>query len=351
MILQHVILQQSIPLVGYLTDIDKFVFWMFLLLCFVVAMHQAYATLFEKVEVWPLRLLYLRLIELIGRCFVPPAIIFYFLETIEFGDRHVRVGMTATTVVLISVLFVREVFGVRSAYYKAIEGLVEKFNRATLTTKEVSYGEILALNTYFFKKVSFSWEDIANELTLKGRLHFEKPTSIMVKNMSSLANVMSGVHGGHSDKGKHDTTKAEGSFLRRLRTMSNNDDPYAHDPQLVEMSTMSGQNLSVPLSNATHGEPGHSATGMVFKASYPVNSSSGGDTNSLRHRTSSASSSSSSSVPTPNNPTSSVELNNVQVPSSNNHSFAHFGAANPLHPYAARASHSTNIDSDDEGDN
>eukprot|EP01037_Dinobryon_pediforme_P036136 gene36136-42929_t len=110
----YIIILQSIPLVGYLTDIDKFVFWMFLLLCVVVALHQMYATLYEKTETWPLRVVYLRLIEMFGRCFTPPAIIFYFLGTIEFGSQSLRNAMIVIVVTSMSILLVREVYGVRS---------------------------------------------------------------------------------------------------------------------------------------------------------------------------------------------------------------------------------------------
>ncbi len=58
----YIVILGNIPLVGYLTNVDRFVFWMFLLLIVVVSMHQIYATMKQKVERRPLRAIALRLI-------------------------------------------------------------------------------------------------------------------------------------------------------------------------------------------------------------------------------------------------------------------------------------------------
>lgn len=236
----YIIILQSIPLVGYLTDIDKFVFWMFLLLCVVVALHQMYATLYEKTETWPLRVVYLRLIEMFGRCFTPPAIIFYFLGTIEFGSQSVRNAMIVVVVTSMSILLVREVYGVRSAYYHAIEKLTDKFNRPGLTTKQVSKVEIVTMNHYFFNKWSTELDDIANALNTKGDLHFEKPTSIMLKNMSSLARVMVGsdLYGLHGEKDEKSTTLLRRRWGSSDHNDSHNGDADASGEVTVEMADL-----------------------------------------------------------------------------------------------------------------
>lgn len=199
-------------MVGYLTDVDQFVFWMFLLLCVVVSLHQIYATLYEKVETWPLRLIYMRIIELVGRCFLPPAIIFYFLATIEFGSSSLRDAIMSLVIVSVSGLFIGEMFGVRAAYYHAMELLVLKTNRPDLTTKELSWMEIVMLNRYLFGVWSTSLQLIANEITQKGYVHFEKPTSVTLHNMNSLSHVM-GVSGPSLS-----TPSMAGSLLTKGRT-------------------------------------------------------------------------------------------------------------------------------------
>eukprot|EP01033_Poteriospumella_lacustris_P013530 gene13530-9682_t len=216
----YIVILQSIPLVGYLTDIDKFVFWMFVMLCIVVAMHQVYATLVEKVHTWPLRKIYMRAIELGGRCFLPPAIVFYFLATIEFGSASTKTAFITVTILTSIALLFGELFGMRSSYYHAMEALIAKANRPELTTKEFSWIEIMCLNHYLFGEWSTSLHRIAHEISLHGHLHFEKPTSVTLHNMTSLSQVMGGVGSaggggggggrgrGHGDKGTTATAAA-----------------------------------------------------------------------------------------------------------------------------------------------
>lgn len=226
----YIVILQSIPLVGYLTDIDKFVFWMFVMLCIVVAMHQVYATLVEKVHTWPLRKIYMRAIELGGRCFLPPAIVFYFLATIEFGSASLKTTFITVTILASIGLFFGELFGIRSSYYHAMEALIAKANRPELTTKEFSWIEIAFLNHYLFGEWSTSLHRIAHEISVHGHLHFEKPTSVTLHNMTSLSQVMGGVGGhgggvggggvsgrgrGHGDKGMTATANPLHSLQKR----------------------------------------------------------------------------------------------------------------------------------------
>ncbi len=55
---------------------------MFLSLVLVCTMHQVYATLHEKADRWPLRIVYLRVIEMAGRTCLISTILLYFLTTI-----------------------------------------------------------------------------------------------------------------------------------------------------------------------------------------------------------------------------------------------------------------------------
>ncbi len=67
---------------------------MFLLLVIVVTAHQTYATLTEKQEQWPLRKLYLRLIEFGGRTFIFPIVLSFYLYQINDPDTQTKEVMT-----------------------------------------------------------------------------------------------------------------------------------------------------------------------------------------------------------------------------------------------------------------
>eukprot|EP01033_Poteriospumella_lacustris_P004249 gene4249-3032_t len=127
--------------------------------------------------------------------------------------------ITVTILTSIALLF-GELFGMRSSYYHAMEALIAKANRPELTTKEFSWIEIMCLNHYLFGEWSTSLHRIAHEISLHGHLHFEKPTSVTLHNMTSLSQVMGGVGSaggggggggrgrGHGDKGTTATAAA-----------------------------------------------------------------------------------------------------------------------------------------------
>lgn len=244
----YIIILQSIPLVGYLTDIDKYVFWMFLLLCIVVSLHQMYATLIEKVETWPLRQIYLRIIEMIGRCFVPLAIVVYFFETVAFGSKAFQEFLIIVLALSIFILFVRECIGVRSAFYNSMGKLVNKANQPMITAKELSWIEVVALNRYYFNTWSLSLELIGMELHQKGELHFEKPTSVTLRNMTSMSNIM-GNKSSNKNMGKGNIEKLNTSdFLHRLHK-TNILDPLQHEDVASSGATNTFAQ-QVPISNS-----------------------------------------------------------------------------------------------------
>jgi hypothetical protein len=168
----YIVILQNIPNVGYLTDADKFVFWMFVSLIGVVASHQLYATMKVKVEIWPLRAVILRLIESVGRVGVPAVLFFYFQATIGLDLPNVAAadGIYAT---LVFAFFIKELFGVRNVVEKSIIQLFEKINREDITIKEISRLERIVLNLILFNKVSTSVANISHELAVNKKLVYE----------------------------------------------------------------------------------------------------------------------------------------------------------------------------------
>lgn len=229
----YIVILQNVPNVGYLTDADKFIFWMFLLLVAVVSMHQVYATLQDKVDRWPLRIIALRVIETLGRVMVPCIIIFYFQSTISYFEDS-RPITTAFTIVIATILFMREVFGIRNAYDLAIQGLFAKVNREDCTVAEVSKIESFVLNRLLFRKYSFELERLAKELATKSiGFQSEKDRGVYLRNLHQMDELMGATKTGS-------TTNRE-SIAAASRNLNKNERSSLLHPG-VELTDISGSN-------------------------------------------------------------------------------------------------------------
>lgn len=169
----YIVILQNVPNVGYLTDADRFIFWMFLLLIAVISSHQIYATLVEKIQRWPMRILILRLIEAAGRIVVPSVIILYFQTTINYFSSVDKNSIIIFVVFGALALSVRESYGIRKSYEKSIRGVFDKINKEDCTISRLSWDEIFILNYLLFKKYSFSVEELAKELSRRHTIEFD----------------------------------------------------------------------------------------------------------------------------------------------------------------------------------
>jgi hypothetical protein len=153
---------------------------MFILLAAVITLHQVYATLFEKVEHWPLRVFILRFIEMLGRTFVGPFILIYFASNVKFADDKTQEGILYTVIAGSVILFLRECGGLRSAFRDSCRLVLQKVNDPTLLAKDLSILEVILINRISFHVWSTSRQRIVKELTTHGSLavdsKFLKPT-------------------------------------------------------------------------------------------------------------------------------------------------------------------------------
>lgn len=156
---------------------------MFLLLVGVISLHQVYATLKMKEERWPLRAIVLRLIETVGRVFILPFIVCYFVTLIlANNDPTTANGLLAITIIASTLVFTQEMFGLRSTIHRSINNLIAKVNNPALTVNELNSFEILVLNYLKFSKLSTSPYLIAQELNERGSIASFRQ-SISVKNL------------------------------------------------------------------------------------------------------------------------------------------------------------------------
>ncbi len=187
----YIVILGNIPLVGYLTNVDRFVFWMFLLLVAVVSMHQIYATLKQKVDRWPLRAVVLRIIEFTGRVIILPFIVVYFLTMITYHDElmtsQAMIGLTSAVTFIIAI---QEVFGVKKCIIGSVDALIEKVNNPETTVKDLSLAEFVVLNWMQFKTISTSKLLVAKELQEKGSLSRFSAAALQIKHLASASDLL-----------------------------------------------------------------------------------------------------------------------------------------------------------------
>lgn len=192
----------------------------FMLVC-VTILHQTYATLNEKLDRWPLRLIYLRLIEVSGRVFVLPAVVIYFVVYIPVSSNPAYgEALMALSIVVATIILVRELFGVRSNVYDAMRNLTIKCNAPDLRVSDLSFVEALAMNLFHFKTLSTSKLLISDYLHKHGAFPIKVRKPLHLKNLSSLVSLLEGRFKAEKTKTAQGRRKVESqSGLRLSRIM------------------------------------------------------------------------------------------------------------------------------------
>ena len=148
----YIVVLANIPLVGYLTTVDSYVFYAFLTLLLASAFHAMYCTLDDKKYVWPLRIIFLRFIEFSGRVFLIPFLLVFFAFSVAGVTMQNKFLMFCGAIISGGVFLFREIPGMRSALESSIKLLNKKVGEHDFdkTPLSVSYVEILVLNLYHF---------------------------------------------------------------------------------------------------------------------------------------------------------------------------------------------------------
>lgn len=111
----YIVVFQNIPMIGYLTKFDFFVLFMFVALFICCNLHQLIIRLRlqEKLSKWPLRKLYIRGLELMGRVAVIPIVIAVFLTTFDLVPTVMSQAQFVSACVLVSLftafILIREI--------------------------------------------------------------------------------------------------------------------------------------------------------------------------------------------------------------------------------------------------
>jgi hypothetical protein len=180
----YIVVFGNIPLLGYLTSFDQYILSMFLLLTINVVLHQLSFRLSVKTGKWPLRQFFIRLVEFSGRVTVIPLALYLFSSIFHshFVDDLNNVALIALTVGM-TLIFMRESFGVRKAFQSSMIELELKVDESSLDS--LSWYEIILYYIYsgfkrrYAKKSFQSSRDSGFGLELKNKVleEIQNPTT------------------------------------------------------------------------------------------------------------------------------------------------------------------------------
>ena len=102
----YIVIFGNIPLVGYLTIFDSYMIGMYAFVALCVVLHQLTFRMTEKHEQWPMREIYTRVLDIFGRIFVLPVVVFtyYFMFRDSFGTgKNSVVSILAAIVTIVCI--------------------------------------------------------------------------------------------------------------------------------------------------------------------------------------------------------------------------------------------------------
>ena len=145
----------SIPMVGYLTTFDKFLTTMFVVLtgCCVLHLFTIRLRREDKLEKWPIRGIYVRLLECLGRTLILPIITLLYTASFR-GTLDGPASVIGIIVVFIFSLFVgvREIGALTNTFKIAMNEVGEKFS----DLKDLSTVEAYLFNLYMYQTFTAS---------------------------------------------------------------------------------------------------------------------------------------------------------------------------------------------------
>lgn len=161
----YIVVFQNIPMIGILTVFDKYVLVMFLILFCCCILHQLIIRFGteDKIHKWPLRMLYIRALEGVGRTCVIPVIYLVMISFFETAlDTRQLVICSFLVTVWTIVIFSRESKATRKAFTFGMQNIASKISALA----DLSNFEVLLFNRYMYKKWSISLNHHLKELNI-----------------------------------------------------------------------------------------------------------------------------------------------------------------------------------------
>jgi hypothetical protein len=151
----YIVVFANIPMVGYLTKFDLFVLFLFSMLFLCCCMHQLIVRLQcdEKLESWPLRRVYIRFLELLGRLVIIPCVCGVYAANFSSAiSKNTYAALWASVIIFISAVGMREVAAVKKVLNISVAEILVKID----SLQTVSTIEVLVVNAYLYRVISRS---------------------------------------------------------------------------------------------------------------------------------------------------------------------------------------------------
>jgi hypothetical protein len=185
---------------------------MFLLLVFVCILHQAYATLSEKVDRYPLRPVVLRLTETLGRLTIFPAVVGFYISTVDEISPGFDITMIVMTGVACAGIAIQEYLENRRILRESLLRLLEKVNDPEMKISDLSTNELLVFNVWKFKRLSTSPMHLAAALR-NGPIAPPHSETVKLRNMTALDDLIK------SDKASTDGSTTSASTTGNAKSV------------------------------------------------------------------------------------------------------------------------------------
>lgn len=170
---------------------------MFIVLVLVVIAHQVYGTLQEKIEKWPLKKVYMRIIEMMGRVILIPIILGYFFYNVTLSNPAIETSLLTIACVSSVAFFYQECLRIKREWKRSIRDLIDKVNQPTLTLRDISWFERLILNYLIFNMISMDSIYLSKLLHEKGEIKLtEKKNFMELRKQFQLNTLLRGEGGG-----------------------------------------------------------------------------------------------------------------------------------------------------------
>jgi hypothetical protein len=165
----YIVVIQNIPPIGYLTNFDYFVTVMFVVLFACCILHLLTVRLAKdtKLEKWPIRKFYIRLLEFFGRVTIIPLTTTFYLYYFRLAEDAATIYASSFVIGLfIFLVSVREFFSTRSAFEAAMENIKSKADDLS----DVSTMEVILFNLYTYRILAHTLRHHVRILSMQQRV-------------------------------------------------------------------------------------------------------------------------------------------------------------------------------------
>jgi len=152
-----VVVYDNIPQVGYLTIFDYYVAILFYLIsvCVLIHIFTAQARSSDaKLLKWPLRQVYVKLSDYVGRCIFTPFVILLYLTMFRrftSADGSIEIAMT---VLMIPTFAYTVIYLETQSLQRCYRGVIDQIDKKVVDEQLLSALECLAINAFYYRRLS-----------------------------------------------------------------------------------------------------------------------------------------------------------------------------------------------------